>query len=218
MQDQPVQAGFSYDTLVNVTLNLAAAVPTPEPIVGKIPKQNNTFYVGTGASNKLNVAVNSTTNAARALWHFSQTFFQEFPEYKPNDNRISIWTESYGGRYGPETVAFFQQQNERILAGQIKDNSTQYMLKLDTLGIVNGCVDVITMQQFYPIMAYNNTYGLQTINETVYQEVVNSWNEPNGCLETVMACRAMAAELDPTNQGGNPDVNMACVEASKSCL
>lgn len=26
---------------------------------------------------------------------------RRFPEYKPHDEKISLWAESYGGRYGP---------------------------------------------------------------------------------------------------------------------
>ena len=28
------------------------------------------------------------------MWHFAQTWFQEFPDYHPNDDKISIFTES----------------------------------------------------------------------------------------------------------------------------
>lgn len=26
---------------------------------------------------------------------------RRFPEYKPDDEKISLWAESYGGHYGP---------------------------------------------------------------------------------------------------------------------
>jgi carboxypeptidase C (cathepsin A) len=217
ISDQPVQTGFSYDTLVNATYDLRTSTTSLLQANEDIPKQNNTFYVGTFPSNQASLAVNSTSNAARALWHFSQTFFQEFPEYKPSNNKISIWTESYGGRYGPATAAFFQQQNEKIRKGQMKDTATQQLLNLDTLGIINGCVDVISMQQAYPHMAYNNTYGLQAINKTLYQEAASRWEGPDGCLNLTLQCRSLAAQLDPSNQGGDPSVNAACIEAGQAC-
>jgi carboxypeptidase C (cathepsin A) len=109
--DQPVQVGFSYDVLTNVTINVAeitdggisrygGALIKPTDFSGGVPSQNNTFFVGTMGSQTNQSTANSTAHAAHALWHFAQTWFEEFPFYKPNDEKISIWTESYGGKYG----------------------------------------------------------------------------------------------------------------------
>jgi len=93
--DQPVQVGFSYDTLQNITTNLVTGDITLLNETSKVPEQNATFLVGTYPSqNKVQTALGSV-NAAKASWHFLQTFTQEFPGYKPNDRRISIATESY---------------------------------------------------------------------------------------------------------------------------
>ena len=108
--DQPVQVGFSYDVLANGTLNQAGG----DEWSGKIeisdfsegvPDQNNTLYVGTFASQINTSIANSTLHAATALWHFSQTWFEEFPYYKPHDEKISIWSESVrlSSRHPPNT-------------------------------------------------------------------------------------------------------------------
>lgn len=96
--DQPNQVGFSYDTATNGSM-----VPSPEGhyrVVDwndGVPEANLTSRHGTFASQiPLNTA-NTTALAAHALWHFAQTWFFEFPYYKPADNRISLWAESYGG-------------------------------------------------------------------------------------------------------------------------
>jgi carboxypeptidase C (cathepsin A) len=216
--DQPVQTGFSYDSLVNGTLNmLDSNVTVTDFSRTKIPKQNSTLLVGTFPSNEINATANGTTNAARALWHFAQTFFQEFPDYKPNDNRISIWTESYGGRYGPAFTSYFQQQNQKIANGTITDQSTRYPIHLDTLGIINGCIDLLVQEPLYPEFAYNNTYGLQTINQTIYEAALADWAAPDGCKALVEQCRDMASKLDPTNQGNNDALNKACTDATDFC-
>jgi carboxypeptidase C (cathepsin A) len=216
--DQPVQTGFSYDSLVNGTLDiLSQDLQTVDFTQEKMPKQNNTFLVGTFPSNNIDATANGTTNGARALWHFAQTFFQEFPDYKPNDNRISIWTESYGGRYGPAYTAFFQQQNQRIANGSLTTKGETAQIHLDTLGIINGCVDLLTQQLSYPQMAFNNTYNLQTINETEYNKAVVAWSAPDGCRDKIVTCRQMAASMDPTNQGNSEDVNAACRAANNFC-
>lgn len=216
--DQPVQTGFSYDGLVNGTLDLLnQQLDIVDFKQEKIPKQNNTFLVGTFPSNNPDATVNSTANGARALWHFAQTFFQEFPDYKPNDNRISIWTESYGGKYGPEYTAFFQQQNQRIANGSLTTKGETAQIHLDTLGIINGCVDMLTQELSYAQMAFNNTYNLQTINQTIYDQAVTAWTQPDGCRDKIVNCRRLAAQFDPKNQGNNETVNGACQSANDFC-
>lgn len=111
--DQPVQVGLSYDVLQNVTTNLLTGDITILNETDPIPEQNNTFYVGTYPSQDSNSTSFGSINAAYAMWHFAQTWFQEFPGYMPNDNRISIATESYGGRYGPAFAACTQSDKQK---------------------------------------------------------------------------------------------------------
>lgn len=75
--DQPVQTGFSYDALTNGTLDTTTATITPTDFSSGIPEQNNTFYVGTFPSQNPANTANDTANAAKAMWHFAQTWFQE---------------------------------------------------------------------------------------------------------------------------------------------
>lgn len=159
--DQPVQVGMSYDKLTNITNNIDTGAVRVVDFATGVPAQNNSFFVGTYASQNYNLTTKGTENSARALWHFAQVWFQEFPQHKPNDNRISIATESYGGRYGkwstvseihvtsywhahqslgPAFAAYFQEQNERILNGTWDEQGQTHLLHLDTLLIINGCI------------------------------------------------------------------------------
>ena len=96
--DQPVQVGFSYDRLQNITKNLATnSVSLLEPN-DDIPEQNTTFLVGTSPSRESNNTAQGVRNAAKAVWHFMQTFTQEFPAYQPNNSKISVTTESFVSR------------------------------------------------------------------------------------------------------------------------
>jgi carboxypeptidase C (cathepsin A) len=158
--DQPVQVGFSYDILTNVTVNLAFRDEMGSHVqlanfTDGIPEQNNTFLVGTMGSQSMNNTANSTVHAAHALWHFAQTWFSEFPAYKPHDDRVSLWTESYGGHYGPAFWKFFQEQNEKIKNDTIKEEGTHY-IHLDTLGLVNAALDVIDAIPALTQNMYNN--------------------------------------------------------------
>lgn len=105
--DEPNQVGFSYDIPSNGTTDESEI--TIQDFSNGVPVQNNSFYVGTFPSQNPKNTANGTTNAARAMWHFAQTWFQEvrqptftnavmlisqFPDYKPNNDAISIFTES----------------------------------------------------------------------------------------------------------------------------
>jgi carboxypeptidase C (cathepsin A) len=154
--DQPSQVGFSYDVPTNCTKNLANMdAITPMNFTEGIPEQNNTFLVGTPSSQSSLTTANSTLHAAYAIWHFSHTWFSEFPFYKPHNDRISLWTESYGGRYGPAFFRFFQEQNEKIRNGTISEKGTHY-IHLDTLGLINALLDAVPQGSAIAEMAYNN--------------------------------------------------------------
>lgn len=216
--DQPNQVGFSYDQLTNVTVDLVSKNVTVEDFAdGDIPEQNNMFYVGTFSSQDEKSTANTTMNAARSLWHFSQVWFQEFPEYKPEDDRISIWTESYGGKYGPAFAAFFQEQNQKIKDGTITADAEPFVINLDTLGIINGCIDPVYQALSYAEMAYNNTYGIKAINESIYNYMVDTYPVPGGCKDLINQCRKSALEGDPGAYGNNATVNALCKKASSTC-
>ncbi|KAF3771034.1 carboxypeptidase S1 [Cryphonectria parasitica EP155] len=203
--DQPVQVGFSYDSLNNGTYELLRNNPMESELSGddewspirlrdlvdgEVPEQNATFYVGTFPSQNLTQTPNSTEHAAVALWHFAQTWFEEFPEYKPHDEKISLWTESYGGHYGPSFMNFFRKQNEKISRGEISGPGTHY-LHLDTLGIVNGCIDVEVQDETYSFMAWNNTYGLVAVNETTKHRQLWELFRPGGLKDRAAKCKRL---------------------------
>ncbi|KAF2637732.1 alpha/beta-hydrolase [Massarina eburnea CBS 473.64] len=216
--DQPVQVGLSYDTLANVTVNSSTGkVKVADFSNGNIPEQNNTFYIGTYGSQNRSLTTQGTENSARALWNFAQVWFQEFPGYKPNDSRISIATESYGGRYGPAFAAYFQEQNQRIENGTWGEANQTHVLRLDTLLIINGCVDRLVQWPGYPQMAYNNTYGIKAYNESRHDTVLDALYNSTGCLARIENCRDLSILYDPTNQGFNASVNKICQKAESFC-
>ncbi|KAK1980425.1 serine carboxypeptidase [Colletotrichum cereale] len=215
--DQPVQVGFSYDSLRNVTVDLFRGTQ-PLNSSGPVPPQNATFKTGTLASGNRNATSWGSRNAAVALWHFAQVWFQEFPGYHPSDDRISIATQSYGGRYGPAFAAYFQEQNDKIRNGTWNGTEGErYLLKLDTLLIVNGCVDRRVQWPSYPRMAFNNTYGVAAVNETVYRGMLDAYGREGGCRDQIDDCRRVAAVYDPRDTGVNATVNGVCEAAESYC-
>ncbi|GAO16841.1 hypothetical protein UVI_02011650 [Ustilaginoidea virens] len=196
--DQPNQVGFSYDTPTNVTVRThldQSLEIIPTDFSETSPRVNLTTRVGTVSSQKSLYTTNSTAQAAHALWHFSQIFFTEFPHYKPKDDRVSMWAESYGGHYGPGFMRFFQQQNEKILNGSI-DVAHAHFLHLDTLGIVNGYVDAVIQEEASIIFAFNNTYGIQAINQTVHDALMHNYTRSGGCRDQIIQCQKELVGLD----------------------
>jgi carboxypeptidase C (cathepsin A) len=211
--DQPVQVGFSYDSLVNVTTNLLTGEVNILNDTMEIPQQNNTLLVGTFPSQNPNMTSRGSRNAAMAIWHFAQIWFEEFPGYRTTDDRISISTQSYGGRYGPAIMSTFLEQNEKIRNGT--QNGT--VLEMDTLVIVNGCIDRQTQWPSYPHIAYNNTYGIEAINFTLYNQSLNAYERPGGCRDQINDCHTVARVFDPANTGINATVNQICSAAEGFC-
>jgi carboxypeptidase D len=83
--DQPVQTGFSYDTLVNGTTDLTK-FPTVVTLLspGSPPPQlNTTFMAGVFPSQNPKNTANMTQTAAVAAWHFMQTWMQEYGPLPP---------------------------------------------------------------------------------------------------------------------------------------
>jgi carboxypeptidase C (cathepsin A) len=216
--DQPVQVGFSYNELRNVTVDmLGGGIETLDPS-SPVPAQNLTFYTGTTPVEDVNKTSWGSRNAAIALWHFSQVWFQEFPGYHPKNDLISIATQSYGGRYGPAFAAYFQEQNERIRNGTWNGTAgEQHILHLDTLLIVNGCIDRQVQWPSYATMAYNNTYGIETVSKAVYEGMVDAYSRPGGCRDQINDCREVAELYDPENTGINATVNDICEAAETYC-
>ena len=216
--DQPVQVGFSYDTLQNVALDLLSGDFSFLNQSDPVPEQNASLLVGTYPSQNPNDTTYGTLNGARALWHFAQSWFQEFPAYCPNDSSISIATESYGGRYGPAYTAFFEQQNQKIENGTFAgaDGDT-YILHLDTLILINACIDRQTQWPSYPHIAYNNTYGIQAVNETIFNQMNDALYRPGGCRDQVNYCIGNSTLYDPTQRGFNTTVNKICQAAETFC-
>jgi carboxypeptidase C (cathepsin A) len=214
--DQPVQVGYSYDKLVNGTLDLVPFPFTYQPANFSqtgVPETNLTFLTGTFPSRNPYTTPNTTVAAAPFIYDFMQTWMQEFPGYKSTDNRFSIWGESYAGHYNPVYADYFEQQNELIASDSY--NGSAIALHIDTVGLVNACIDIDTQIDYYPEFAYNNTYSLQLINETQYESALAASPQ---CKNLTAACRALADSKDPGGLGYQGDVNKACLGAFLYCF
>ncbi|TVY22284.1 Carboxypeptidase S1-like protein [Lachnellula hyalina] len=140
-------------------------------------------------------AVGTTDQAAVAAWHVLQGFLANLPKLdsKITSKTFNLWTESYGGHYGPSFYSHFMDQNAAIANGT--QNGTQ--LVMDTLGIINGIIDEKIQAPYYPEFAVNNTYGIKAVNDTVYSQMKAAYYDPGQCRDKIDACSASANKTSP---------------------
>lgn len=208
-----MQTGFSYDELTEATFDLLSGTITPIDQPGT-PVVNASFGYGIYPSQNPNTTANNTVQAAKALWHFAEHWLSSFPGYTTQSNEISIWGNSFGGYWVPETAVqiskgFQNLSSEHALASK--------NLTIDAIGITNGCVDIESAMTGYPDFAYNNTYGVRFGSEALYEEALQNFTKPEGCRDLINLCRAAGEVGDPEYNGNNVTVNEICMEAFYFC-
>ena len=134
--------------------------------------------------------VTSTYTAAPEVWALLQAFFAAFPQYESRD--FGIFTESYGGHYGPEFAHYIQDQNAAITAGTVQGEN----INLVALGVNNGWIDAALQEQAYIDFALNNTYR-SLITPQQASRYQNSLD--NSCLPALRQCAASGSNQDCTN-------------------
>jgi carboxypeptidase C (cathepsin A) len=208
--DQPAQVGFSYDVATNFSWKaIDGSFNPPGPVPNGVPPY--AWLNGTFGSQKQSQTSNTTTIAAHAIWHFLQGWLSAFPQYNPGTQPnstltyptgVNLFTESYGGRYGPAFARLFENMNEMRRNGTISKNTT-LEIDLVSVGIGNGLVDNKIQMPYYPKFAFNNTYGIQAIGATTMYNAINQLRAQGGCLDLIDRCRVGLNVIDPEADGDN---------------
>lgn len=231
--DQPNQVGFSYDRLVNGSLDLLEGrYLFPPADDGSHPE--HTFLNGTFSSNDESSTANTTAIAARAVWHILQGFLGAFPQYNPrtrsssNESQsddddddddfigINLFTESYGGKYGPAFATYWEEQNKRLRNGELPRETT-LTIELKSLGILQGCIDDLINGLFYPRFAYSNTYGIKAVSLADQQNMASAFLVQDGCQQRIQSCRTAVQAMDPEGEGNSDTTNAICADAQNYC-
>ncbi|KAF2027290.1 alpha/beta-hydrolase [Setomelanomma holmii] len=192
---------------------------------------NSTEWPATGRwplSEPLNSGdIDTTDLAAIAVWHVFQALLATIPKFDAKLGALSpsrdfnLFTESYGGHYGPAFYDYFYNQNLKIQNGSMQG----YPLNFNSLGIINGIIDESVQAEQYPEFAMNNTYGITAYNETVYSYAKFANNMFGGCLYQIALCRAAAegntsyyhVDSPITETDLTPGVMQICNEAQDMC-
>ncbi|KAK7530742.1 putative carboxypeptidase S1 [Phyllosticta citribraziliensis] len=139
--------------------------------------------------------VTSTYTAAPYVWKLLQAFFDQFPQYESRD--FAIFTESYGGHYGPEFASYILDQNKGVANGSVTGDA----INLVALGINNGWIDAGIQEKAYIDFAVNNTYK-QILSSSDAQSYYSAYNDE--CLPAVKQCESSGT-------------NNACINADNVC-
>jgi carboxypeptidase C (cathepsin A) len=130
------------------------------------------------------------------MWKFMQAFYTQFPQYENRD--FGLFTESYGGHYGPEFASYFESQNKGIETG----TATGHKIDLIALGINNGCYERLLLEKSQIDYFYANSY-YPLINASVHAEYLH-----------ILATNA-TAPLEKCANGGS---DQECMYANVNCI
>ncbi|OCK74270.1 putative carboxypeptidase S1 [Lepidopterella palustris CBS 459.81] len=194
---QPLGTGFSYSE---------EEAGSFAPVTGSLV--NDSIAPATGRWPVIDPTLLDTTDlAAVSAYHALQGFYSALPQLDhPVKSKVfNLFTESYGGHYGPSFFNYFNEQNKLVADGSVKGVE----LRMNSLGIGNGIIDELTQAPFYPEFANHNSYGIKAVNDTVYHYMKFALNMVNGCLDQIGYCRA-------TNRTSLADMAV-CTEAEDMC-
>ncbi|EFX06048.1 carboxypeptidase [Grosmannia clavigera kw1407] len=220
--DQPVQAGFSYSDLINGTVNIEdeAVMPQVFDSSNGLPAASRISGYGTFPGQDAAKTTNTTVSSGRAMWHFDEHWLTSFPPYattsalEAGSKAISVWGNSYGGFWVPETGVQLSRNLERLHEDHPLHGR---QLRLEAIGTTNGCIDLATAMLGYPEFAINNTYDVQFISEDLYTASIQNITGSGGCLDQLQYCREIAQAGDPETTGANATINELCQLALLSC-
>ncbi|KAK3684819.1 carboxypeptidase S1 [Podospora appendiculata] len=209
--DQPVQTGYSFDGQAGVAgvMDMVTGNISPGAVSGG---GNLTSRTGTFASQDPARTANTTAFAMDAVECFLELWFQSgvtndilahrFGQYRRDG--INIWSQSYGGHYAPDLAA-------RLLARNRQYNpSSSFRINVDSVGIINGVIDLLTQVPYYPQFAVNNTYGIKAISDAAAASALQAYAAPGGCRDQATACQQLQLQYDPQNTGSNASINAVC--------
>ncbi|KAF9029458.1 serine carboxypeptidase [Hymenopellis radicata] len=127
--------------------------------------------------------VTSSKEATVHIWKFMQIFLADERFAHLQSKELAIWTESYGGHYGPTFADYFLLKNDAIEAGEIDG----VLLHLTALGLINPLTDALLQYPGYMSYAQTNPYH-PLVSDADVQVGNYAWEVPNGCKDLITSC------------------------------
>lgn len=175
---------------------------------------------GTFGTNMPNRTVDSAEGAAMGIWQTIQTFLMTFPRYqaRPSAPDVGFWqtihsfvttvtqsqapasppvalnifAESWGGMLGPALAETVVKQNDKRSKGELSRDST-LELRLTSLGLVSGNIDLLVQTPQAMAFGANNTYGLQILRDPSPDELLYDYNVKGGARDLIRDCQSAVA-------------------------
>ncbi|ROT43715.1 alpha/beta-hydrolase [Sodiomyces alkalinus F11] len=191
--DQPVQTGFSYDTVVNGRMDLLTGNIFPDG--ADVPPEGSILFDGTFSSQDPRQTVNTTQNAARVI----------------------------GGHWAPAIASHFNTQSDSLASSNPVSPTERLCprprprpIRVATLGLIAPFIDVL-VQNSALTYAYNNTYEIEIFDQDTVANITATFNAEGGCRNLTEACRATVAAQDPDGWGNAPAAWEICAFAFQTC-
>jgi carboxypeptidase C (cathepsin A) len=139
--------------------------------------------VGFSQGDTVNDPVGTSQAAAADIWTFMQIFLSDTRFSKYVNNTLGLWTESYGGHYGPAFAAHFLSQNTAIERHSVSG----IKLNLKVLGIGDGLTDPLAQYPGYMEYAASNPY-YPLVDNALIALANTSWTQTSGCKSQISQC------------------------------
>ncbi|KAJ4409699.1 hypothetical protein N0V82_009423 [Gnomoniopsis sp. IMI 355080] len=197
--DTTIHAGFSYDVAIKAVRDLVTSWVKPGD-GEEFPEHDKTKRKGVYSSNDIATGPNTTALMAKTVSNFFQLWFDEFTHYRREN--ISIWSWSYGGYFVPAIAAALLEDKK---AGSKQPKPDHHFIGVETIGIMNGLVDLSL--QLPQLVKYpnENSYGIEIYNASTLEELNI---EAEKCLAQSTECDRVLAEIDYDVLNGEPMPNI----------
>ncbi|KAI0775149.1 Alpha/Beta hydrolase protein [Trametes elegans] len=144
---------------------------------------SNMTYIDQPIPTGLSRGDRNLNNSYDAAQDFLQILFADGRFSRFQTNEFGIWTESYGGHFGPAFARRFLDNNAGVANGSIQGVPAN----LQVLGIGDGLTDPLVQYESYLPYAQFNPY-FPTATNAIIASIDQSWFEEGGCRDQTIQC------------------------------
>jgi len=135
--------------------------------------------------------VRTTAESTVELYNAIQLFLAS-PQHSNLIGRpFGVWTESYGGHYGPVLVDYILKMNEKLA---VTNPNGLVPIPVHSLGIGNGLTNPLIQYGAYITYAQSNPNNITLVPQDAIRTAIYHFNKPQGCYASIQACQS---SLDP---------------------